>query len=137
MADSPRMQTGEHVRRLAREIRDEQWAFAERARRVGTVWVCWWNKNRRHDTSKPLPDDLIVCGLIDGMELLDWLNRHPDWWQIGEWSDERYAAPVTITPEGCAALDRREDFDLEPVYGGLVAPGWMAIPMPRAEAGHG
>lgn len=131
--EEPRVLTDPEDRQMARDMRDEQWAFAERVAAQGTIWCCWWNKNGHHDTSKPLPDDLHVCGLIDGMELLEWFNQHPDWWIIGEWSDERYAAPVSITDAGRAALAEREKHDMEPVYGGLVEPGWQCIPAERAE----
>ena len=47
---------------------------------------------------------------------------------IGEWSQERYASPVFITSDGRAALATRALYDLEPVEGGLVEPGWQAIP---------
>ena len=125
----PRTLTDADSRERARRMRDSQWAFADRVAAAGTVWVCWWNKNRRHDTSKALPDDLLVLCLISGMELLEWLNAHPDWWAIGEWSDARYAAPVSLTEAGRAALAQREKYDLEPVTGGLVEPGWQATPI--------
>ncbi len=54
-----------------------------------------------------------------------------DWWVIGDWSDQRYAAPVSLTDAGRAALANREQYDLEPVTGGLVEPGWQATPAPR------
>jgi len=119
-------------REMARVARNHQWEFADRVAKQGTIWLCWWNKNRRHDYHNH-PDDLVVCGLIDGMELLEWLNSHKDWWIIGEWSDERYAAPVSLTDAGRAALAEREKYDMEPVTGGLVEPGWQAIP---AEVQH-
>jgi hypothetical protein len=111
----------------------------ERVNDLGTLWICWWNKDRHHERS-PLaqyPDgsgyrnDLLVCGLIDGMELLEWLHSHKDWWVIGEWSDERYAAPVSLTEAGRLALTEREKYDMEPVTGGLVEPGWIATPTER------
>lgn len=117
---------------IARAIRDGQWALMERVARKGTVWICWWNKNRHHDESKPLPPDLVVHGLITGMELLSWLNSHKDWWAIGKWSDERYAAPVSLTDAGRAALAHRDEYDLEPVTGGLIAPGWSCVPAAKA-----
>jgi hypothetical protein len=123
----PRQLTKRRDREMARCIRDAQWRFAERVASLGTLWVCWWNKNRHHN-EKTVPPDLLICGLIDGCELLEWLNSHPDWWVIGEWSEDRYAAPVSITPAGRAALASRERFDLEPVTGGLVEPGWECIP---------
>ncbi len=130
MADSRQQpqigDTPEH-RRRARAMRDEQWAFAELVNSQGTVWVCWWNKNRHHD-ERTAPADLVICSLISGMELLTWLKSHPDWWQIGEWSRERYAAPVQLTDAGRAALSARDIYDMEPVDYGLVEPGWRATP---------
>ena len=75
------------------------------------------------------PDDLMACGLIDGMEMMHWLNAHPEWITIGEWSEERCAFPVYITDRGLDALANREQYDMEPVEGGLVEPGWKAIPL--------
>lgn len=116
-------------RQMARRMRDGQWAFAERVAARGTLWVCWWNKNRHHQP--PHPDDLEICGLIDGMELLEWLGSHPSWWAVGPRSEARYAAPVSITAAGRQALQNRSLYDREPVTGGLVEPGWQAVPADR------
>ena len=123
----PKRLTSKHERETARRVRDGQWAFMEKVARLGTVWVCWWNKNRHHDY-KTAPDDLLVCGLIDGCELLDWLHSHKDWWIIGEWSDERYAAPVSLTDAGRLALQNRHLYDMEDLHGGLVEPGFVVTP---------
>jgi hypothetical protein len=128
MALEPKQLTSDDNRAMARRMRDTQWAFMEKVNRLGTVYVCWWNKNRRHDDTQPLPEDLQVCGLIDGLELLAWLKSHPDWWTIGAWSKERYAAPVSLTGAGRRALRQRSRYDMEPVTGGLVEPGWIASP---------
>ena len=124
----PRVLTSESHREMARRKRDRHWAFADRVLKHGTVWVRWWGKKPRHQSNEPLPDDLEVLGLISGLELLGWLNSHKDWWEIGEWCDERYAAPVCLTDEGRQALQNREQYDMEPVVGGLVEPGWQCIP---------
>lgn len=121
----PKRLTSRSQRKMARYTRDEQWKFMERVDQLGTVWVCWWNKNHHHAESKP---DLLICGLIDGMELLEWLKSHEDWWIIGEWSDERYAAPVSLTDIGKKALQERELYDMELVNGGLVEPGFCVMP---------
>jgi hypothetical protein len=113
-------------------MRDQQWEFMESVATLGTVWVCWWNKNGHHDRAKHVPD-LLICGLIDGTELVDWLRSHDDWWTIGEWSDERYASPVGLTDVGRQALENRALYDMEPVTGGLCEPGWIAIPEKRIE----
>jgi hypothetical protein len=131
MARQPKRLTSRRDREMARRIRDGQWEFMDRVFRLGTVWVCWWNENGHHDENS-IPDDLMVCGLIDGMELLAWLHSHKDWWTIDEWSDERYAAPVSLTDAGRAALAARDQYDMELVTGGLVEPGWCAMPARRA-----
>lgn len=131
MKAKPKRLTSVRWRKIAREMRDHQWEISDRVAELGTLWICWWNKNRHHDRAGPLPADLLVCGLIDGMELLNWLNSHKDWWNIGEWSHERYAAPVSLTDAGHAALAEREKYDMEMVTGGMVEPGWAAMPMRR------
>lgn len=123
----PKRLTSRDDRKMARHMRDRQWEFADRVALLGTLWVCWWNKNRLHD-EKNASADLYICGLIDGMELLDWMSRHKDWWVIGEWSDDRYAAPVSLTDAGRKALVEREKYDMELVTGGLVEPGWCCMP---------
>jgi len=125
----PKRLTSRSDRAMARHMRDRQWEFADRVAELGTVWVCWWNKNGRHD-EKTAPPDLYICGLIDGLELLEWLGSHCDWWTIGEWSDERYAAPVSLTDAGRKGLAEREKYDMELVRGGLVSPGWCCMPAP-------
>lgn len=118
-------------RLMARRMRDHQWEIADRVLEHDPLWICWWNKNRHFDETKPLPADLLVCGLITGLELLAWFKNHADWWDIGEWSAERYAAPVRLTAVGRATLAEREKYDMEDVTGGLVEPGWIATPAER------
>lgn len=127
-AEKPKRLTSQKDREMARHMRDFQWGFMERVSKLGTVWVCWWNKNRHHTEDKP---DLLICGLIDGCELIEWLHSHEDWWIIGEWSDERYAAPVSLTDAGKTALANREQYDMELVTGGLVEPGFCVMPAGR------
>lgn len=111
-------------------MRDAQWAFADRVAEHGTLWFCWWDKAHRHKGARPA--DVFVTGLIDGLEYLDWMNRHPDWWNIGKWQDDRYAAPIQLTEAGRAALAERAKYDMEPVFGGMVDPGWKIFPAPPA-----
>lgn len=133
--EQPKKLTSPADREMARHMRDWQWGFMERVARQGTVWCCWWDKAGRYrDKDNPPPDDLLVCGLIGAMELLDWMGRHKDWWIVGEWSDARYAAPVSLTAAGKKALAERDRYDMEPVYGGMVEPGWQAVPLPKARA---
>ena len=112
----------------ARYMRNRQWETLERIAEHNPLWICWWDKNRRHAKHDRRPDDLIVHGLITGMELAQWLRSHQDWTVVGEWSDERYAAPVWITDTGRHALANREHYDMEPVLGGMVEPGWQCVP---------
>lgn len=119
------------MREIARRIRDWQWEFADKAALYGAVWLCVWDKERRHEPKEKREPNLVVTGLIDGMELLQWLDAHRDWWEIGEFSDKRYALPVSLTALGREAIAQRELYDMEPVRGGLVEPGWEAVPLER------
>jgi len=121
----PRELTEPSQREMARRMRDSHWAFMEKVQQLGTLWWCTWDKERRH---KPPADDVYVSGLIDAMELSEWISRHEDWWVKGEWSDERYALPVQLTDEGRRALAERHLYDMEPVTGGMVEPGWICVP---------
>lgn len=126
----PKRLTSKRDRENARRARDMQWDFMDRVAAHGTVWACWWNKNRHHEQKTLYNEagDLAVFCLFGGMEFLEWLNSHKDWWQIGDWSDERYAAPVSLTEAGKAALKEREKYDMELVTGGLVEPGFCVLP---------
>jgi hypothetical protein len=125
MSEPKRLTSDEH-RHQARYIRDRQWRFMERANEHDPLWFCVWNKNRL-----PEGPDEWRDGLISGMEICEWIRRHKDWFVIGEWDDGRYAFPVQLTEAGRQALTERAN-DMEPVYGGLVEPGWQAIPWPRS-----
>ena len=59
------------------------------------------------------------------------LKTHSDRTIIGEWSQERYAAPVHITDRRRATLENQRLYDIEPVQEGLVEPGWQAIQTPN------
>jgi len=107
----------------ARYARDEQWCFMERVALLGVLWWCIWNKGGR-----PEQDDEKRDCLVAGMERQEWMQTHPDWWTIGEWDEIRYARPVRLTEEGYSALANRHLYDMEPVTGGLVEPGWSAVP---------
>jgi hypothetical protein len=125
----PRVFADQDARDRARYTRDSQWRFMERVANSGTIWFCPWDKEGKF--SDAVPVDVQVCGLIDGMDLFNWFAAHPDWWMIGEWSDDRYARPVSLTEAGRAALLERDLYDMEPVTGGLVEPGWQATPFER------
>lgn len=126
----PKRLTQKRDREMARRMRDHQWQFMERVAQLRTLWFCVWNKYRREELA-----DEHRAGLIDGLELLEWIDSHPDWWVKGEWSDERYAFPLQLTDAGRLALTDRAKYDMEPVTGGLVEPGWTAMPaIAKAEA---
>lgn len=120
---NPKKLRSKRDREMARRMRDFQWTFMERTAALGTLWFCVWNKERRPELA-----DEHRAGLIDGMEMLEWINSHSDWWIKGEWSDERYAMPLQLTDAGRLALTQRDKYDAEPVTGGLVEPGWQALP---------
>ena len=74
---------------------------------------------------------MLVFGLVDGVQFLSWAKGH-GFIECGEWSEAKYAQAVTVTDAGRAALADRSAFDMEPVEGGLVEPGWVAVPAERA-----
>ena len=45
--------------------------------------------------------------------------------------DERSARPVQLTDAGKVALADRAPYDMEPYEGGMIEPGWTAIPTPK------
>src|SRR5690242_18917273 len=99
----PRTLTAPEDRDMARCMRDFHWSIMEKIDRLGTVWCCWWDKAGRFQKRdaqgvmrEHCPDDVVVFGLITTQEFLEWVKSHQDWWTIGEWSDERYAAPVSL-----------------------------------------
>ena len=136
-------------RQMARYDRDECWNFMARVIQCGTIWFCPWDKYHRHEeeaekrkaerlrsvygpVSPLLPcgpcdsamDEDIHC-LMSGMDRLSWLGKHPDWWVIGEWVEERCARPITITEAGILAFLDWPLYDQEDVKGGgyVVKPG--------------
>ncbi len=120
------------ARREARVDRDQQWRFTERVAERGTLWFCNWNKLRMPEATDELRVDLMT-----GMTIIDWMSRHADWFVVGEWDQDRYAMPIQLTDAGRSALADRAPHDMEPVRGGLVEPGWIAVPAPRSERDDG
>jgi|SRR5882672_10609801 len=125
---APRKLTAKKDRALARRIRDFHWQIMERIAREGTLYICLWNKHRMEER----PDEVLLC-LISGNELIDWMHRHRDWFLIGPQNKERWTNPVSLTAAGIRALAEREKYDMEPVHGGLIEPGWQAVPSPPAK----
>lgn len=102
----PKRFSSKYHREVARRIRDSQWELMQRVATLGTLWFCVWNKRQLPELA-----DEKRCGLIDGMEYLEWMDQHPD--------------------AGHTALDEREKYDMEPVTGGLVEPGFVITPATR------
>lgn len=94
----------------------------ERAATHNPLWFCVWNK-----TGQPELEDEWRDGLITGLELMGWMSRHRQWFIVGRWSEKRYARSIRLTQAGRRALKSRAA-DMEPVYGGMVEPGWQCIP---------
>src|SRR5690606_5897134 len=111
----PKKLTSKRDREAARWTRDRQWEFMERVAKHGTLWFCVWNKYGR-----PEAEDEWRDGLLTGMDILDWMKRHRDWFVIGRWNDGRYAQPIKLKPPGRRALQNRHLYDMEPIHGGLV-----------------
>ena len=127
-------------REIARQIRNSQWELLERIAEHDPLWVCPWDKERRHSQIEERPNDLAVYCLLASNDLFMWFGEtgpHADWIEIGPWSEERYASPVRITAAGRSALEARDQYDMEPVYGGLVEPGWVRIPKREARVRAG
>ena len=112
-------------REHARQIRNTQWRLMERMEERGTLWICPWNKRRL-----PTQADEFRDGLLGWMEKGTWFEKHADWFLIGEWNEDRDARPYQLTNAGREALNNRELYDMEPVEGGMVNPGWQATPIP-------
>lgn len=158
----PKRLTDKTMRMIARRERDGQWEFMERVAREGIVWMCPWDKHRKHGPRCPgicaalsrftpegeqwkcaqcgrvlpeIPDDgVYVFGLIGSNEFYHWLGDHKDWWVRGRWSEKRCARSIRITAAGRKALKNREQYDMEPIYGGMVEPGYVVTPWPRKKA---
>lgn len=126
----PKRLTDRTQRMIARRERDSQWEFMERVAREGIVWMCPWDKYGRHKNG----DGVYVFGLLGSNEFFHWLADHKDWWKRGRWSEKRCARSIRITDAGRAALLNREQYDMEPIYGGMVEPGYVVTPWPRKKA---
>jgi hypothetical protein len=123
VSEKPKRLTSREARRIARCTRDFQWTFMEKCAEFGTLWFSPWNKYRREE----LPGELRCC-LLTGVDVLNWMGAHPDWFVEGEWNDARDARPISLTAAGRAALANREPYDMEPIHGGLVEPGYIVTP---------
>ena len=161
----PKRLTDRQSRMRARLERDMQWEFMKRVARQGVVWICPWDKYRRHGprcanvgcrsrifgavgkhwqcfgcntVMRKIPDDgVYVCGLMGANEFLTWIQSHTDWWKRGPWSAKRCARSIRITAAGRKALRQRHLYDMEPIYGGMVQPGYVVTPWPKTEKKKG
>jgi hypothetical protein len=126
----PRRRTDKSARAQARNIRDYHWEIMEKIAENGALRVCLWDKKRLEQQ----PDE-VRMGLISGMEWMNWVNRHRGWFQISRaYDDARDTRLMKLTEAGRRALRNRVRYDMEPVEGGLVEPGWVAVPARRKEA---
>jgi hypothetical protein len=133
-ANAPDRSADANYAEHARRSRDYQWRFMARVLEVGTLWFTPWEKNRRPQAADEWRD-----GLLTGLDIVRWWTAHPDWFVIGEWDNERSARPIQLTDAGRAALADRATYDLEPYHGGMIEPGWIAVPSasePQAESGE-
>jgi len=126
----PKRLTDRTMRMIARRERDGQWEFMERVAREGIVWMCPWDKYGRHKNG----DGVYVFGLLGSNEFYHWLDSHKDWWIRGRWSEKRCARSIRITDAGRKALKNRGRYDMEPIFGGMVEPGYVVTPWPRKKA---
>lgn len=110
---------------MGRYTRDYQWKFTERVAQHNPLWFCVWNKAKL-----PEGPDEMRCDLCSGMDILEWIKAHKDWFKVGRWSEKRYAVPVSLTDTGRKALKAKAKYDMEDVYGGLVEPGYVVKPAP-------
>lgn len=82
-----------------------------------------------------IPDDgVYVFGLIGSNQFSHWLSDHKDWWKRGRWSEKRCARSIRITDAGRKALESREQYDMEQIFGGMVEPGYVVTPWPKKNA---
>lgn len=156
----PKRLTDRRSRMMARRERDSQWEFMERVARERIVWMCPWDKYKKHGprcrtcqssafipvndifqcagcktVHKQIPnDEVYVFGLIGSNEFFHWLNSHKDWWKRGRWSEKRCARSIRLTGAGRRALANRHLYDMEEIFGGMVEPGYVVTPWPRRGA---
>jgi hypothetical protein len=123
----PRRLNTRYHRESARRHRDFDWAFMRRIARQGIVHYSPWNKNRLPTGRNEYRD-----GLIGGLEWWGWVKRHRTWFCWSAWDPQRQTYAFSLTRIG-KKIARRPPrrFDLEPVYGGLVEPGYREDPILR------
>jgi hypothetical protein len=120
---TPRRLNDKLSRQIARRVRDGHWEFMAKLARFGVVHVCTWNKARRKEGRNEMR-----CGLLDWFEYAAFIRAHRAWFGQGPWDTRRDTFPMWLTPAGRQALATRPD-DSNPVFGGLVEPGYQCIPL--------
>lgn len=99
------------------------WDFVRRLARQGVVHFCVWNKYHHKEQRNEARH-----GLIDGLEVLDFVRQHRPWFGRGAYDRKRNTFAMWLTARGRIALRSRTD-RAEMVFGGLVDPGYQVMPM--------
>jgi hypothetical protein len=110
-------------RQIARRTLDGHWNFMRRLARQGVVHVCIWNKYGHKEQRNEYRH-----GLIDGLELMDFVRQHRPWFGYGAFDRSRNTFPMWLTPRGRSALRTCADRP-QMILGGLVEPGYQVMPI--------
>lgn len=111
------------ARQVARRVLDGHWNFVRRLAREGVVHVCIWNKYH-HKTRR----NEQRHGLIDGLELMEFVRQNRAWFGMGAYDRGRNTFPMWLTDRGRKALRTRADRP-QLVLGGLIEPGFQVMPI--------
>ncbi len=124
----PRLLASKSYREAARRIRDGQWRHMEDLRESGgEYWRAFGGEGN-------VPAGVVFFGFLLWQDMAAWLHEHHDWFNIGDFDTARGANPIALTAAGLRALENRQLYDMDPVFGGAVEPGWTAIPTPSPAA---
>lgn len=114
--------TDRFSRQVAQRVLEGHWNFVRRLAREGIVHFCVWNKfhhkERRNEERH---------GLIDGMEVMEFVREHRAWFGYGAYDRSRNTFPIWLTAAGRAALRTKADRP-QLILGGLVDPGFQVMP---------
>jgi hypothetical protein len=110
-------------RQIARRVLDGHWDFVRRLARQGVIHVCLWNKYRHKEGRN---EDRH--GLIDGLELMEFVRQHRAWFGYGAYDRQRNTFPMWLTERGRRAVSTHADRP-QIVLGGLVEPGYQVMPI--------
>lgn len=123
MSSTPRRLTDADSRQVARRTLDMHWDFVRRLARQGIIHFCVWNKYHHKEQRNEARH-----GLIDGLEVLGFVRQHRSWFGSGAYDLKRNTRPMWLTARGRRALRRQADRP-EMIFGGLVEPGYKAMPL--------